>query len=244
MNKTHHREMEAMIADIERETLFTRDTIGKSALDDKVLAAIRAVPRHVFVPLELRDQAYGNYPLPIGNGQTISQPFIVALMSDLLNLPLNATVLEVGAGSGYQSAVLAHLARRVYSVEIVPQLAHRAAQTLKELGIANVEVHCGDGYLGWPENAPYDGIIVTAAAPHIPPPLVAQLKPGARLVIPVGLPYMPQQLLVVEKSPDGGLTRRNALPVAFVPLTGEHAANLRGEGAEVRRHHEASASLR
>ncbi|MFA7241969.1 MAG: protein-L-isoaspartate(D-aspartate) O-methyltransferase [Sulfuricellaceae bacterium] len=224
MDKTNHREMEAMIADIERETLLTHNTIGKSALDDKVLAAIRAVPRHVFVPPELRDQAYGNYPLPIGGGQTISQPFIVALMSDLLNLPLNATVLEVGAGSGYQSAVLAHLARRVYSIEIVPQLARRAAQTLQELGIANVEVQCGDGYLGRSENAPYDGIIVTAAAPHIPPPLVEQLKPGARLVIPVGLPYMPQQLLVVERNPDGGLTRRNALLVAFVPLTGKHAA--------------------
>lgn len=224
MNSKPMREMEGMIADIEQETLYTRDTIGKSELDDKVIAAIRAVPRHVFVPPELMDQAYGNYPLPIGNGQTISQPFIVALMSDLLNLPMNASVLEIGTGSGYQGAVLAHLARQVYSIEIVPHLARQAAETFAELGIANIEVRYGDGYLGWPENAPYDGIIVTAAAPRIPPPLVEQLKPGARLIIPVGMPFMPQQLLVVEKSLDGRLTRRNALSVAFVPLTGDHAA--------------------
>lgn len=225
MENKHTLEMQGMLADIERETRYCRDYIGKEALDGKVIAAIRAVPRHAFVPLELADRAYGNYPLQIGWGQTISQPFIVALMSDLLNLPENATVLEVGTGSGYQGAVLAHLARRVYSVEIVPHLARQAARRYAELGIANVEVRLGDGYLGWPEHAPYDGIIVTAAAPVVPPPLVEQLKPGARLVIPVGLPYMPQQLLVVEKGPDGKLTRRNALPVAFVPLTGDHAAS-------------------
>jgi len=220
----HIREMDEMIADIERETLYTRDTTGKSALDDQIIEAIRAVPRHAFIPLELQNQAYGNHPLPIGNGQTISQPFIVALMSDLLNLPANATVLELGTGSGYQGAVLAHLARRVYSIEIVPQLARQAAAIYAELGIANIEVRCGDGYQGWPENAPFDGIMVTAAVPHIPLPLVEQLKPGARLVIPLGMPGMSQMLQVVEKNLEGRLSRRNVLPVLFVPLTGVHAA--------------------
>lgn len=221
--------MEAMIADIERETRETRNYSGKAALDAKVIAAMRAIPRHAFVPAEIADHAYDNRPLPIDQGQTISQPFIVALMSDLLDLPENARVLEVGTGSGYQGAVLSKLAAQVYSIEIVPHLARQAAQHLAELGIANIEVRCGDGYQGWPEHAPYDGIIVTAAAPRIPPPLLEQLKPGARLVIPVGLPYLPQQLLVVEKGLDGGLTSRNALPVAFVPLTGVHGAAGRDE---------------
>jgi len=224
MDNRYTQELEWLIDEIQRETFRDRAAIGKDALDDAVIAAIRAVPRHAFVPPELMDQAYGNYPLPIGDGQTISQPFIVALMSDLLNLPKQATVLEIGTGSGYQGAVLAHLAQRVYSIEIVPQLARLAAQRLAELGIANIEVRCGDGYLGWPEHAPYDGIIVTAAAPRIPPPLIEQLKPGARLVIPVGMQFMPQQLLVVEKGADGSLTRRNTLPVVFVPLTGTHGA--------------------
>lgn len=223
MDHKHSREMESMIADIERETRYTSDTIGKDALDDRVIAAIRAVPRHAFVPPEMAGLAYANHPLQIGYGQTISQPFIVALMTDLLNLPNNANVLEVGTGSGYQSAVLAQLAHRVYSIEIVPHLAYQAAECFARLGIANVETHCGDGYLGWPESAPYDGIIVTAAVPHIPPPLIEQLKPGARLVIPVGMRYMPQQLLVVEKRQDGSLSRKATLPVAFVPLTGTHA---------------------
>lgn len=224
METKHLREIEEMIADIEQETLFTRDATGKSVLDGRVIEAIRAVPRHAFVPPELQNRAYGNHPLPIGNGQTISQPFIVALMSDLLNLPAEATVLEVGTGSGYQGAVLAHLARQVYSIEIVPQLARQAAEIFAELDIPNIEVRCGDGYLGCPENAPFDGIIVTAAAPHIPLPLVEQLKPGARLVIPLGMPGMPQMLQVVEKSLEGRLTHRNALPVLFVPLTGVYAA--------------------
>ncbi len=214
-------ERERMIGDILRETRYMRGAIAKETLDAKVLAAIRAVPRHAFVPAELAEHAYGNHPLPIGHGQTISQPFIVALMSDLLGLPDNASVLEVGTGSGYQGAVLAHLARRVYSVEIVPHLARQAARRFADLGLANVEVRCGDGYQGWPEHAPYDGIVVTAAAPHIPQPLLDQLKPGARLVIPVGLPFMPQSLLVATKHADGGASLHNVLAVAFVPLTGE-----------------------
>lgn len=225
MDNLHALEMEEMIADIERETRYLGAELGKGALDGKVLAAIRAVPRHAFVPFDLADQAYGNYPLQIGCGQTISQPFIVALMSDLLDLPIHASVLEVGTGSGYQGAVLAQLAHQVYSIEIVPHLARQAAQRLADLGIANIAVRLGDGYLGWPEHAPFDGIIVTAAAPSIPPPLVEQLKPGARLVIPLGLPRMPQQLVVVEKRPDGSLSRKNVLGVAFVPLTGTHGAS-------------------
>jgi len=224
MTSAHALEMEEMIAEIEQETRYVGNAIGKSALDGKVIAAIRAVPRHAFVPAELSGEAYGNYPLPIGHGQTISQPFIVALMSDLLELPDSATVLEVGTGSGYQGAVLAHLARRVYSIEIVPHLARQAAQRFAELGLANIEVRCGDGYQGWPEHAPYDGIIVTAAAPHIPEPLTEQLKPGGRLVIPLGLPFMPQNLLVVTKHADGSISRHNVLAVAFVPLTGGHCA--------------------
>lgn len=224
MDNQYAEEREWLIDDIERETARDRAAIGKDELDRNVIAAIRAVPRHAFVPPELLDRAYGDYPLPIGHGQTISQPFIVALMSDLLNLPDNACVLEIGTGSGYQSAVLAQLARQVYSIEIVPHLARQAAQCLAGLGIANVEVSCGDGYQGWPEHAPYDGIIVTAAAPHIPEPLIEQLKPGARLVIPVGSPFMSQQLLVVEKDPDGKLHYKNTLPVVFVPLTGTHDA--------------------
>lgn len=222
MKNQRSRDMESMIADIEHETRYTSDTTGKSVLNRKVMAAIRAVPRHAFVPPEMADLAYANHPLQIGYGQTISQPFIVALMTDLLNLPEGASVLEIGTGSGYQSAVLAQLAHRVYSIEIVPHLAYQAVERFTGLGITNIETRCGDGYLGWPDCAPYDGIIVTAAAPCIPTPLLEQLKPGARLVIPVGTRYLPQQLLVVEKKPDGSLSRKNTLPVSFVPLTGTH----------------------
>lgn len=214
------REMETLIAEIEEEVRDVAYATGKNQLDSRVLAALRAVPREVFVPPELAGQAYGNYPLPIDHNQTISQPFIVALMSDLLDLPERACVLEVGTGSGYQAAVLAHLARQVYSIEIIPHLVRQAEGHLANLGIANIEVRCGDGNLGWPEHAPYDGIIVTAAALHIPPLLIDQLKPGARLVIPVGRQLLPQDLLVVEKHPDGSVDRRSVLPVAFVPLTG------------------------
>jgi protein-L-isoaspartate(D-aspartate) O-methyltransferase len=209
-----------LLADIAEETCQTRFLTGIGELDSRVMAAMGEVPRHAFVPEDLRPRAYDNGPLPIGHGQTISQPFIVALMTDLLRPRAGDAILEVGAGSGYQAAVLAELAKRVYTVEIVPSLAKEAAERLERLGYGNVEVRCGDGYGGWPEHAPFDGILVAAAAPHVPQPLVDQLKPGGRLVIPVGLPYSAQELLLIEKSPDGGLVRRTVLPVAFVPLTG------------------------
>ena len=210
--------MQRMLADIERELDYTRDYLGITQFDPQVMAAMAAVPRARFVPEALRFQAYHNGPLPIGHGQTISQPYIVALMSHLLQLSPDATVLEIGTGSGYQTAVLSRLAGKVYSIEVVEPLATAARALLAELGCDNVEARVGDGYQGWPEHAPYDGIIVTAAASHIPPPLIAQLKPGARLVIPVGGVYEAQQLLVVEKDAAGRVTERPVLPVAFVPL--------------------------
>lgn len=207
-----------MLLDIDRELRYTRDYIGQDAFSERVLAALAAVPRHYFVPDELQDAAYDNGPLPIGHGQTISQPYIVALMTDLLRSRPDDVILEVGTGTGYQTAVLARLVRQVYSLEVVAPLAGAAAERLHRLGCRNVEVRHGDGYAGWPEHAPYDGIIVTAAAPYIPAALIAQLKPGARLVIPVGDVGGPQQLLLVEKDAAGALSERSVLPVAFVPL--------------------------
>ena len=180
------------------------------------------VPRHEFVSEDLRDIAYANRPLPIGYGQTISQPFIVALMTDLLRVEPNDRVLEIGTGSGYQAAVLAELAERVYSIEIVPELTQMATERLKRLGYAKVETKTGDGYYGWPEHAPFDAIIVTAAPTQIPPPLVQQLKPGGRMIIPVGSQFLPQFLVLVEKSPQGKVATRQMVPVQFVPLTGTH----------------------
>jgi protein-L-isoaspartate(D-aspartate) O-methyltransferase len=180
--------------------------------------ALRKVPRHKFVTDDFSSMAYINQPLPIGYGQTISQPYIVALMTDLLRLAPNDVVLEVGTGSGYQAAILAQLARQVYSVELVDELAASARQHLQAIGCKNVEVCTGNGYFGWPEHAPYDAVIVTAAGSHIPPDLIAQLKPGGRLVIPVFGPSYPQQLLMVKKHEDGALEKKNVLPVRFVPL--------------------------
>jgi len=179
------------------------------------------VPRHELVPADVRSMAYGDTPLPIGHGQTISQPYIVALMTSLVRPAKEHVVLEIGTGSGYQAAVLSRLAARVYSIEIVEPLAREAAARLKALGYANVTVRAGDGYKGWPEQAPFDAIVVTAAAPHIPQPLVEQLKPGGRMVIPVGSAPSSQDLMVVEKDHDGRARTRRALPVRFVPLTGE-----------------------
>lgn len=213
-----------MLRDIAWETADTEAWTGKSRLSARVLEAMRQVPRHAFVPPGLADCAYDNGPLQIGHGQTISQPFIVALMSDLLATEAHHVVLEVGCGSGYQSAVLARLVKQVYSLEIVPELALAAQARLSHLGCGNVTVRHGDGYQGWPEHAPFDGIIVTAAAPEIPPPLVAQLKPGGRMVIPLGPPHDRQELMLLEKSHDNEVTIRNILPVAFVPLTGAHGA--------------------
>jgi protein-L-isoaspartate(D-aspartate) O-methyltransferase len=188
-------------------------------LDWKVLAAMRAVPRHLFVPEEIRPYAYQNTALPIGHDQTISQPYIVALMTDLLDVEKGHRVLEIGTGSGYQAALLSVLAGEVYSIEIVEPLAAEAAERLKTLGYANVTVRAGDGYLGWPDRAPFDRIIVTAGAPHIPQPLVDQLKPGGRMVIPVSQKNGDgEQLMLVRKDATGRVRTRSVLPVRFVPL--------------------------
>ena len=188
----------------------------------RVLAAMSKVPRHEFVPEHLADAAYEDHPLPIGYSQTISQPYIVALMTELLKLQPGAKVLEVGTGSGYQAAILAEVGAEVYSIEILEPLARTSAELLRRLGYVNVQVKQGDGYLGWSQHAPYDAIVVTAAADHVPPPLVEQLKPGGRLVIPVGDGQDQQSLLLVEKSTDGGVTTRDVAPVMFVPLTREN----------------------
>ncbi|MES9971269.1 MAG: protein-L-isoaspartate(D-aspartate) O-methyltransferase [Candidatus Thiodiazotropha sp.] len=208
-----------MVRDIQQEVAFTRRMIGRAALSESVMQAIRDVPREAFVPESERRFAYDNGPLPIGCGQTISQPYIVALMTDLLELDADAVVLEVGTGSGYQAAVLSRVAGQVYTVEIIDTLAMRAAETLAELGYDNVSCRCVDGFHGWSEHAPYDAIMVTAAALEIPPPLIEQLKPGGRLVIPVGRPFDYQQLILVEKSHSGEVSERVVLGVAFVPLT-------------------------
>jgi len=198
------------------------DYTGRATLSDRVMAAMAAVPREEFVLPAYRRRAYDNTPLPIAAGQTISQPLIVALMTDLLDPQPGDVILEVGTGSGYQAAVLSHLVRHVYSVEIIGELADTAATVLKRLGYGNVSVRAGDGYAGWPEHAPFDGIIVTAAADEIPPPLLKQLKPGGKLVIPVGTEYGYQELLLVEVDESGQPRERSVLPVRFVPLTGDH----------------------
>ena len=218
------KDFQRMLNDIEMEVHLTRHLIGKNSLDDRVLEAMKQVPRHEFLPADLRYCAYDNGPVPIGSGQTISQPYIVALMSDLLNTKPSDIILEIGTGSGYQAAILSQLVKQVYSVEIIEDLATIARQRLNELGYNNIEVRNDDGYYGWPEHAPYDGIIVTAAAPHIPRPLIDQLRPGARLVIPVGLPYSYQELMVVEKRANDEIEVRKVLGVGFVPLTGAHEA--------------------
>jgi protein-L-isoaspartate(D-aspartate) O-methyltransferase len=189
------------------------------SIDRKVLGAMRKVPRHLLVPEEVRAEAYQNTPLPIGYEQTISQPYIVALMTDLLDVRPEHVVLEVGTGSGYQAAVLGELVAQVYTIEIVEALAERATRQLAELGYRNVTVRAGDGYAGWPEHAPFDRIIVTAGATHVPQPLIDQLKPGGRMVIPVGRAWNRLDLTVVEKTKAGKLRTQRILPVAFVPLT-------------------------
>jgi protein-L-isoaspartate(D-aspartate) O-methyltransferase len=201
---------------------FVSAEIGKSELDRRVLEAIGQVPRQEFVKPAYASRAYLNQPLPIGYGQTISQPFIVALMTDLLQVGAGGRVLEVGTGSGYQAAVLSDLVKEVYSIEIIPALAEEAAARLRRLGYDNVRTRTGDGYYGWPEHAPYDAIIVTAAPSQIPPPLIRQLKPGGRMVIPVGNRFLTQYLVLVEKGLDGSVHTRELLPVRFVPLTGRH----------------------
>jgi protein-L-isoaspartate(D-aspartate) O-methyltransferase len=184
-----------------------------------VLAALRKVPRHEFVPADWVERAYDDSPLPIGYNQTISQPYIVALMTDLAQLTPQSKVLEVGTGSGYQAAILAEIVGEVYSIEIIEPLAASVTERLARLGYKNVNVKHGDGYLGWPEHAPFDAIVVTAGADHVPPPLIEQLKPGGRMVIPVGQLPGQQSLWLIEKSMDGTIIQRQIAPVAFVPLT-------------------------
>jgi protein-L-isoaspartate(D-aspartate) O-methyltransferase len=193
----------------------------RGVTDPAVLAAIETVPRHLFVPADERAKAYADQPLPIGSGQTISQPYIVALMTSLLELKPGARVLEVGTGSGYQAAVLSGLSGEVYTIEILKPLAERARRTLADLGYRNIHLRVGDGFQGWPEEAPFDGIVVTAAPPSVPDPLLRQLKVGARLVIPVGDRNALQSLLVFTRRADGGFDRASVLPVRFVPMTGE-----------------------
>ena len=211
---------ERMVQTIRSLAESDRAPLGPVGIDPSVLAVMQQVPRHEFVPDEVREEAYENRPLPIGHGQTISQPYIVALMTELLDPDKGDVVLEVGTGSGYQAAVLAPLVDRVCTIEIVRPLAERAAKRLDALGYNNVTVRQGDGYYGWSDHAPYDGIIVTAAASHIPPPLIDQLKPDGRMIIPVGPAFMTQNLILVEKDAEGQVHTRVLLPVAFVPLVG------------------------
>ena len=206
-----------MLAEIVAEAALTAGHTGRAAFSERVLRVVGSAPRHKFVPLELQPYAYLNRPLPIGYEKTVSQPFMVALMTDLLELEEGDAVLEIGAGAGYQAAVLAELARHVYSVEIIEELAQGAERRLRRLGYDNVEVRVANGYYGWAEHAPYDKIMVTAAPDLIPPPLLAQLKPGGRMVIPTGIPDR-QALVLVEKSAAGSLSTREILPVRFSEL--------------------------
>ena len=210
---------EDMLAVIAAGAFALRNTIGKSALDERVMTAMGKVPRHEFVPIELRPYAYANVPLPIGLGKTISQPFIVALMTDLLDINADDSVLEIGTGLGYQAAILAQLARKVYSVEIIEELGQKAKRRLREQGCSNVELKIANGYHGWSEHAPFDKVIVTAAPDLIPPPLIHQLKAGGKMVIPAGLPNT-QQLVVAEKLVNGRMTIREILSVRFSQLEG------------------------
>jgi protein-L-isoaspartate(D-aspartate) O-methyltransferase len=210
-----------MVKAIEQDVRETSAYIGRGQLSEEVMRVMSEVPRHEFVPAQELEAAYYNRPLPIGYGQTISQPYIVALMTDLLAVSREARVLEVGAGSGYQAAVLSHLVKEVHSIEIIPQLARECRERLARLGYRNITVHEGDGYYGLASEAPFDAIVVTAAASYIPPPLVQQLKQGGRMVIPVGTQFAVQHLMLVEKSEKGEVSMRQVLPVQFVPLTGQ-----------------------
>lgn len=213
-----------MLGDIRNEVRLTRQWTRRNALDSRIMEAMAKVPRDAFVPEALKGAAFDNGPLPIGHGQTISQPFIVALMTDLLAPQPDDKVLEVGTGSGYQTAVLARLCATVYSIDLVPQLVDAAAGRLADMDYDNVRTMTGNGYRGWPEQAPFDGIIVTAAAPFIPNALIDQLKPGGRLVIPLGFPHERQELMLLSKHLDGEIETRSILAVAFVPLIDQPVA--------------------
>jgi protein-L-isoaspartate(D-aspartate) O-methyltransferase len=212
-----------MLAEISARAVQLRETTGRAAFDERVMAAMGRVPRHEFVPIEFQPFAYANIPLPIGFDKTISQPYVVALMTDLLDIGPDDAVLEIGTGLGYQSAILAQLARRVYSIEIIEELGLQAKQRLRRQGCTNVELKIANGYHGWSEHSPFDKVIVTAAPDLIPPPLIQQLKAGGRLVIPAGLPDA-QTLILVEKPGNGGVTIKEILPVRFSQLQGAEAA--------------------
>jgi protein-L-isoaspartate(D-aspartate) O-methyltransferase len=206
-----------MLAEITADAFHAREFVGKPSLDERVMAVMADVPRHEFVPVELQPLAYANVPLPIGFEKTISQPFIVALMTDLLDLKPDDTVLEIGTGLGYQAAVLAQLARKIYSIEVIEELGEQAKQRLGRLGLTNVELRIGNGYHGWSQHAPFDKIIVTAAPDLIPPPLIHQLKNGGRMVLPAGLPEA-QQLMLVQRDENGKVSTKEILRVRFSQL--------------------------
>ncbi|MGY4284833.1 protein-L-isoaspartate(D-aspartate) O-methyltransferase [Bradyrhizobium sp. LM2.7] len=208
-----------MLAVIAASAFALRDTIGKSAFDERVMTAMGKVPRHEFVPIEFQPYAYANIPLPIGFEKTISQPFVVALMTDLLDIKADDSVLEIGTGLGYQAAILAQLARKVCSIEIIEELGQKAKQRLRQQGCSNVELKIANGYHGWSEHAPFDKVIVTAAPDLIPPPLIHQLKAGGKMVIPAGLPNT-QQLILAEKLANGRMTMKEILAVRFAQLEG------------------------
>ncbi|UCG78698.1 MAG: protein-L-isoaspartate(D-aspartate) O-methyltransferase [Nitrospirota bacterium] len=212
---------EQMIREITSDMKFTGRQTGRETLRPGVLRAMRNVPRHEFVPPRSRAVAYRNHPLPIGHGQTISQPYVVALMTDLMELDGDEAVLEIGTGSGYQAAILSGLAKEIYTIEIIKELGEEARQRLDRLGYGNVKVKTGDGYFGWKEHAPFDAIIVTCASGHVPPPLIDQLKPGGKIVIPVGGVYSVQMLMVISKDMKGDIRSRQVIPVRFVPMTGK-----------------------
>ncbi len=216
------QQRQQMVALIEKDVRETSNYIDMTALSSDVMDAMRSVRRHEFVPERQKRYAYQNRPLAIGHGQTISQPYIVALMTELMNVSSTSRILEVGTGSGYQAAILGKLVNQVYTIEIIEPLGLRAKKTLKRLNYSNIKFQIGDGYYGWIEQAPFDAIIVTAASSHVPPPLLKQLKPGGRLIIPVGSKFLTQQLLLIVKDNGGRVKTRQILPVRFVPLTGEH----------------------
>lgn len=237
MQKHYQQEMEQMLWDIEVEYQYTENETGKSAPAIQVLNALRHVPRHEFVPEAEGHIAYIDHALPIGRGQTISQPFIVALMTELLNPKQDHSILEIGTGSGYQAAILAQLVKQVYSVEIISDLARHAELILKQLGYNNIQIKTDDGYEGWQEHAPYDGIIITAATPHIPYPLLEQLKPEGVMVVPIGREHSSQQLCVVTKEANGAIKMEKKLDVVFVPLTGEGVEKHITESQDVPEYH-------
>jgi protein-L-isoaspartate(D-aspartate) O-methyltransferase len=204
-----------------RLTMVKEQIADRGISDRRVLKAMESVPRHAFVPAAYRDQAYADHPLPIGYGQTISQPYIVAYMCEVAGIRPSDRILEVGTGSGYHASVISRLASKIYTIEIIPELARRAEETIRQLGYENIVLRQGDGYFGWKDEAPFDVIIVTAAADHIPPPLLRQLKDGGRMIIPLGHPFFTQKLVLVEKK-NGEIRSRDLIPVRFVPLTGSH----------------------